>query len=131
MVISPPETGLELMSGLLTKIARHDLATPWFEPTPIVTRISLPWVSRLVMRPRIGSAGMRQLGLLGSGFFLSGHGGNLSGVHARTRGSAGRGHGIVFQHASMSIDGGSGHLPLHGGQFGGALRSGQKSLHSF
>src|SRR5207244_9067729 len=82
-------------------------------------------------RPTIGFAATRQFGLLTSGFFWSGQGGQSVGLHALMRSSGcPLGHGIVGQHEGSLASGGVGHLPLHGGQPGGAPVVGHTFLHA-
>src|SRR4051794_3471789 len=71
-----------------------------------------------------------QFGLFGSGALMSGHLGHLLFGHAFTRRSGGFGHAIVGQHAGLLASAGSGHLPLHAGQPGGALEVGQTERHA-
>src|SRR5512140_2919002 len=90
---------------------------------------SEPWTSFLITRPVTGGAvASSQFGFCGSGLLMSRHLDHLLFGHALTRRSGGFGHGIVFQHAELLTSGGSGHLPLHAGQPGGAADVGQIDL---
>src|SRR6185503_2248194 len=90
--------------------------------------VSEPCTSFLMTRPVIGFALMLHLGFSGSGAALS-HGGKSFILHALARLVGGFGQ-TLSQHAGFCGSGGSGHLPLHAGQFGGGDVDGHTVRHA-
>src|SRR5688572_20333875 len=126
---SPPTIGAS--ESPRSTVPFQPAPTPCFLPALIVMIVESPWTLLPITRALTGSAfALSQFGLSGSGFAMSAHFGKSRDLHAFTRRSAGFGHGIVAQHALLLISGGSGHLPLHAGQPGGAPNAGHTLLHA-